>query len=404
MRKLGSLALVALLASTAVVACSSTPKGSSGTRIDTTGGDDSGSGTDDSGFVTTPTGGDDGGISGFEVGTVPTKPTADAGIGDACAATHQSAKMSPVDIFIMQDQSGSMSDTTMDGTTKWDAVAKAISTFVADPTNAGTGLGVGYFGLPDAADPFGGDSCNASDYAKPDVAIATLPGVASAINASYAAHSPTSGTPTAAGLEGAIQYARTWKAAHADHVVVVLFATDGLPNECSPTDQTGLANIAKTAFTGSPSIPTYVIGVLAPGDVSMGQPVLDAISNAGNGAPAFIIKSMSDSVETAFTTALAKIRGSSLQCNYPVPTGSGVDYTKVNVAVTDSSGKSSIVPYVGSAAGCTTAGGWYYDVDPAKGTPKQILTCDATCTTLKATTIGTVDIQLGCQQVTMIPM
>src|SRR5262249_54229158 len=128
----------------------------------------------------------------------------------------------------------------------------------------------------------GGDSCNAADYARPEVEIAALPGVASSIINSMSTHTPTTGTPTSAALQGAIDHAKAWSTAHANDAVAVIFATDGDPQECD----TNLANIdaiAAAGFNGTPKIPTFVIGVGS----SLSN--LNGIAAAGGSMAAFLV-------------------------------------------------------------------------------------------------------------------
>ncbi len=341
-----------------------------------------------------------GGGGGFDVaggGDIGGGPT-----DTSCASTSSAATLIPLDLFIMQDQSGSMRETTSTGATKWEAVKAALKSFMDDPTSAGIGVGIQYFGIEVASGPFGTkrSSCVAADYAKAEVEIAPLPGVEASILSSLAAHSPSTDTPTGVALQGAVDHAHAWQAAHPTHMVAVVLATDGLPTACSPQDIPGISAIASGAAAGKPAIHTYVIGVLSDTDLATGADGnLNSISKAGNGADAFIVKSTSTDVAKAFSDALKKIRGSALACQYTVPTGVGADYNKVNVVVT-SGGASTTIPYVVNAAGCDpTKGGWYYDVPPGTGTPTKILMCDATCKTLSADASGKINIAVGCATV-----
>ena len=390
LRRLTVLAgLTSLMAFSLACGATKDPGGDPGSLDDTGGsGDDSSAPFDIGG----PPPGED--AVGFDIKGADIGPPPDS----SCAAASSAATLIPLDIFIMQDQSGSMREKTSTGISKWEAVKAAIKTFMDDPASAGLGVGIQYFGIP-TTDPFGGraSSCNVADYTKAEVEIAPLPGVEAAIVASYAAHSPSTDTPTGVALSGAVQHGRAWATKHPDHVVIVLLATDGMPTACDPQDIPGISAIASSALAAKPSIHTYVIGVLSDSDLSAGADTnLNDISKAGNGGDAIIIKASSADVSTAFLAALKKIRGSALACAYTVPTGVGADYNKVNVAFT-TGGKSSVIPYVGSAAKCDpVTGGWYYDIPPASGTPTKILMCDATCKALSADPAGKLDIQVGC--------
>jgi hypothetical protein len=343
-----------------------------------------------------------------------------------CASETQTAKKLPLDMYVMMDQSGSMSDTVSGGATKWQAVTQALTAFVNDPKNAGLGIGIQYFGLPagGGAPPascmkdsdcivggtnygpcfgalppilpgicFGAsgssDSCTAADYAKPEVEIGTLPGVAGAITTSIGKHSPTSSTPTAPALQGAVDHAKAWATAHPDHVVIAVLATDGDPTECTPTDIPSISNIAMAALNGNPKIRTFVIGV------GTSTANLDGIAQGGGTAPAFIVDTNANVVQQ-FEDALKAIQGTALGCVYsiPAPTMGMLDYTKVNVQYTPGSGSPVVLGNVANAAACDpTKGGWYYDVPTA---PKQIILCDATCKVVSADAMGSVAVQLGC--------
>src|SRR5262249_15221272 len=144
-----------------------------------------------------------------------------------------------------------------------------------------------------------------ADYSSAAVEIAPLPGVAAEITGSYAHRAPTTGTPTAPALQGAINHAKAWESMHMDHVTVVVFASDGEPSECLPfADKSGIgsasdppgtytdplthtaqsiASIAADGAQGTPKILTFVIGV--------GKSVssLNTIATAGGTTSAFIV-------------------------------------------------------------------------------------------------------------------
>jgi hypothetical protein len=336
----------------------------------------------------------DGGAAFDVVGTVVDED-ADA----SCAKATENATPVPLDLFIMQDQSGSMKETTSSGVTKWDAIKAAFKAFLSDPSSAGIGVGLQYFGQAGLFSG-GASSCNVSDYSKADVEIAPLPGVASSIITSLALHTPFTDTPTGPALQGALAHAHAWQGSHPGHVVVVVLATDGMPTACTPQDIPSIAAFASAAAAEKPTLRTYVIGVLSDDDLAKGADTnLNDLSKAGNGADAFVIKTSSADVSKAFLAALMKIRGTALACEYLVPTGVGADYSKVNVVVT-SGGKSTTLSYVGSKAKCDpVSGGWYYDIPPESGTPTKILTCDATCGALTKDATGKVDIVVGCATV-----
>ncbi len=337
----------------------------------------------------------------------------------ACATESKTANPVPLDLFIMLDQSGSMSEALPNGGTRWSAVTTALKGFFSDPANAGLGVGLQYFPLDSgggacgifctvdadcggaACGPCfvgiclggggGGDSCNVADYAMPEVEIGALNAAqVSALTASVNAHGPTNNTPTGPALQGAVNHAKAWEIAHPTHKVAVVFATDGDPTECDPQDIPSIANIAQVALNGNPSVPTFVIGV----GPSLSS--LNAIAAAGGTGSAFLVDTGGNVVQQ-FQAALAAIQDSALGCEYtiPQPAQGMLDFGKVNVQYTPGNGgMPQVIGNVANAAACDPqSGGWYYDNNAM---PTKIILCDKQCTTVSADPNGKVDILLGC--------
>jgi hypothetical protein len=358
---------------------------------------------------------------------------------DQCAGETHEGKLTPVDVVIILDQSGSMS-TDVGGQTIWQLVTGALTDFVEAPESTDLGVGLQYFPLPDGpcdacnscfspnlqltdqttntcccsyptntscalpdgtACPSGGvcfqsqcysgganATCVAADYAALDVPIDILPTNETPIVASLAMHGPTGLTPTAPALEGAIQAAQAWASAHPEHAVAVVLASDGVPTECDPQDINQIATTVAAALAGSPSILTFVIGL---GDTQ----ALNAIAMAGGTQQAFLV-STNNMAGQAFLDALNEIKGSLLACEFdiPVPQMGELDYHLVNVQLTPAGGEPEIIPQVPSAADCTASGGWYYD-NPQM--PTKIVLCPATCDEVKALNEAAIEIVLGCQ-------
>jgi len=65
----------------------------------------------------------------------------------ACAMQSAVARTSPLDLYMMVDSSGSMTDKTAAGTTKWAAVQSAMGAFFNDPMSGGISVGLQYFPL-----------------------------------------------------------------------------------------------------------------------------------------------------------------------------------------------------------------------------------------------------------------
>ncbi|HEY2514232.1 MAG TPA: hypothetical protein VGI39_25370, partial [Polyangiaceae bacterium] len=346
----------------------------------------------------------------------------------ACASSTSRGQQAPLDMYIMLDQSGSMSEQVAGNTSKWAAVTGALNTFVSGTNTAGISVGLQYFGLPPGGgggttNPScpttcqqtsdcgatggpcvvgfcvgciaggtgggGADSCTAADYAKADVEIAALPGVGSAITASIAKHSPSTSTPTSAALQGAVNHAQDWAKSHTSDIVIAVLATDGDPTECD-TNLTNINAIAAAGVSGTPKVLTFVIGV------GPSSTALNGIAAAGGTTSAFLVDTTMN-VNQQFLDALNKIRGTALGCNYtiPVPTTGTPNYSEINVQYVPSGGGAPVlIPNVANASACPATGdAWYYDNPSA---PTQIVLCPGTCKTVEADQGGEVQILLGC--------
>ena len=241
-----------------------------------------------------------------------------------------------------------------------------------------------------------GTECSAAAYSTPAVPIATLPAGAQPLITSLRATMTEGRTPTAPALQGAIDHARSWAAAHQDHKVVAVLATDGLPTECTPTD---IGQVAAVAGTGG-QIPVFVIGVFTAEDTE--SPAnLNAIARAGGTGQAFIVQTNGD-VTQEFLAALDSIRGSALlSCELQVPPGDGtkgLDYFQVNLQMSPANGDTKQLVYVQNAAGCSGSPGvgWYYDVDPQAQTPTKIIVCPDVCSSFQALPGAKINLQIGC--------
>ena len=270
------------------------------------------------------------------------------------------------------------------------------------------------------------DVCDATQYATPVVPIAALSGSATGqaatLMTSLGQHSPDGYTPTGPALKGAIQYAQTYAGAHAGHKLAIVLVTDGLPlsftdyfdtatgiihygfprTECNPSDIPGIAAVAAGAASGTPAIPTFVIGVYSSAEGASIKGMLDQIATGGGTTSAVLIDTSStQDVATALQTKLADIRTKSIACDFQIPT-TGVSFDKVNVTFT-SGGTDVPIGHAGAAdgkmgTGCDSRGGWYYDTDYKNdaGTPSKITVCPATCQMLQSDLSGKVNVVLGC--------
>jgi hypothetical protein len=351
-----------------------------------------------------------GGLFGNDLGS---------GLGDAgaCVVDRRRGEGLPADIYIMNDQSLSMTCAVPTGGDRWTGMKTALTGFLNSPNAAGVGVGIQYFGQGNGVnDPNPGSSCDVALYTQPAVEIAPLPGNAAPIIASLN-RQPTTYTPTPAAIDGALAHAKTWAMAHPDHIVSVVLATDGQPNKCgNPNDRIGsVVASAATAFNGTPQLRTYVIGIIggaATGGRGGGcsqdpappnKPDLDRVAKAGGTDQAFIVDAATGDTSAQFLDALNRIRGAAvIPCQYILPPsqpGREIDPQKVNVTFAPGGGTPKGLLQAPDPGSCDpTAGGWYYD-DP--NAPKKILLCPKTCDAVKADAKAAVDVLIGCKTLTI---
>ncbi len=130
----------------ALIACGSTSGG--GTRTnDGQGGNSNGT----SGSSNNPSGGSSSpGAGGSNIiglsGSTGTPGGGAGGVGGAtCAATSVSAKLIPLDLYVLMDSSKSMNESTAGGATKWKATTDALKAFFSDAKSDGLSVALKFF-------------------------------------------------------------------------------------------------------------------------------------------------------------------------------------------------------------------------------------------------------------------
>jgi hypothetical protein len=415
-----------------------------------------------------PAGGADGGDGPAESSILLDTSTSDTPEETmSCASETQKAQRAGVDMFMMVDQSSSMATTTTAGQYKWQAVTSALQGFFQDAKSADLGVGIQYFPLlgqpekdctgndqcasTDGCVDYGNglwmctrlcenisdcgsnrecaesanpkiriclDTCDATQYAAPEVEIGPLSDPTQVLNLSVSLdmHGPLTFTPTYPALEGAIEHCNGWQALHPDRKVVVLLATDGMPSECNPIGAVdekaaiaAISALAASANSATPALRTFVIGVFGPEDLDAGSPQhnLDSIAKAGGTEKALIVDSSGD-VTKQFLAALEAIRTTALSCEFEIPKvgvdGGKIDLAKVNVLFTPGQGAAQPLFYVVDESACDPdLGGWHYDVAPANGSPSRIVLCANTCEKVKQDHEGRIDIEMGCDTRVKLP-
>jgi hypothetical protein len=328
---------------------------------------------------------------------------ADAGCGGITVA----GETIPLDMLLLFDRSKSMLCEIPAGGDRWAATKTALTSFLQNQAAAGINVALTYFGAaPPGGDP-GTSSCNPYDYQNPDVEFTALPAGATAIVNSLAAHTAQTDTPTVAALTGAINHAASWKADHLGHTVIVVLVTDGQPNACGSGSVTDVVDVAAQGLARA-KVPTYMIGILSPGNTCTldtnqpNQSDLDKVAMAGGTDKALVVDTTKDTGQQLVETFNKIRQNAQIPCEYSIPkstTGEKLDYNKVNVGYTDPMGNKHVVYYAEKASNCDPAkgDGWYYDSVPPTPAPTKILLCPSTCTAVTAKFGFVIGVTLGCE-------
>lgn len=333
-----------------------------------------GAGGTTTGASTSSTSGIGGGFN-IDAGTGGTEIIDDGG---ACTGSSVKASLTPLDMIVLLDRSGSMWGTS------WDGVTNALNAFFVDPKSTGISVGLVFFPSDNP-----NDDCVWTDYANLDVPVGVLPGNAQPLADAIedGADGGTGMTPTWGGLKGALYAATSYQDKNPTHKVVVVIATDGDPTSCAEEDAQAIADLAKSARNYN-GVLTYAIGVTG---ATMSN--LDKIAVSGGTTAAYDVTGN----VTKFAQAMADIRANALACELPIPpppAGQQLDTKKVNVNYTPGGATDPVtLPNVLSEQQCGTKMAWYYDNNQ---NPKKIKLCPSVCDALQGDSSAAMSVVFGC--------
>lgn len=309
---------------------------------------------------------------------------------EECVGEQYAGETIPLDVYIMFDQSCSMScDIDHEGccsrenpeeqdVIRIEPIREALNQFLTDPKSHGIGVGIGYFGHR----PGGQTSCEGEDYAAAAVPIQPLPGNYEALSSSVNSVVPTGETPTGPAIRGACSYAADWKQKNPGRAVVILLVTDGVPetpdSHCfgeNPSAIEDAMNAASECASANTPIKTYVLGIGHELDT------LNGIAREGGTRQAYLVEG--GDVSRAVLQALNAIRAdATIPCEFKIPQppdGRTLDYNLVNVGICDASGAPTQIYFASSPEACGDNPGWYYDDSTGE---RRIRLCEASCETV----------------------
>jgi hypothetical protein len=368
-------------------------------------------------------GGEDAGSAGGAAGSQ------DSGVTDACASISREPEQvevevetevqvevvvgGPVSLYVMLDQSQSMTDLSAGLATKWQVAVDSINAFVNDQASADVDMALQYFSLPN------GDCATGAGYDTPEVPMGRLPDHAPDISASLALHIPIGGggTPIEGALRGVTAYCERYKQdttmnPEGRNCVAVL-VTDGEPNGCNE-DWNVLVGIAADAYDNF-EVMTFAIGMdganfdlldligqAGHADCTPDPADLTWACNVSTGGMTFLealnlIREVTTELRTV-TQTKTEMQIQALECEWEIPEppeGEEFNRDKVNVEFTDTGldADKQIFGRVDSADECGSNLGWYYD-DP--NDPTRLIACEQACSTIQASETGKLNILLGC--------
>ncbi len=309
----------------------------------------------------------------------------------ACGVENDEATLTPVNMLVMFDRSGSMNNNN-----KWGQASGALVAFFQDPGTAGLRVALRFFPHDQPAAGCTNNQCSIPACAQPLVPIGPLTADPAPTDTqeqllvtAVTGNGPGNGggTPMYAALGGAESWATTYAKAHPTEKVVVILVTDGAPNGCD--EDIGNISQQAAAALASDSVYTYAVGLEGSNESDM-----DAIAQAGGTTKGFFIGA--GNAQADLLAALKAIQGSQVSCEFALPpsskSGQAIDPNKVNVNFTPGGGSTETLGQVADASECGN-GGWYYDNPTA---PTTITLCPSTCTTVQGDKNAKIEILLGC--------
>jgi len=184
----------------------------------------------------------------------------------------------PVDMYIMQDRSGSMGNDCNIGSgtnSKWCHAINALSGYFNSQQAAGNAAAIQFFPLPNHTSQLcaTGTGYDVAAAPTPPPAYTTLPTNTFDALLNSENDNGGGGTPTEAAIRGLVNF--TANNRRGGRVTIGILVTDGDPNGCDE-NLTDLSNLLQAHFTAT-TLRTYVIGMTGADDGNLEQ-----IAQGGN--------------------------------------------------------------------------------------------------------------------------
>ncbi|MBX3185314.1 MAG: hypothetical protein KIT72_01965 [Polyangiaceae bacterium] len=341
-------------------------------------------------------------------------------VPDACAGETIKAEPIPVDMYIVLDDSGSMSAAqsgigvvcpiaSLPGdNSRWCKSINALWGFINAPSSSDLGVALNYFNNR------AGTACTnplRSPGVNYGVGLATISPahigtLRASLDTAYPGGQGWTGTPTRPAVDGIISYTNSIvsSGARPGRKQVGVLITDGEPS-CGGAD---IGNVTRTHFTNT-GIPTFMIGMT--GLTTVGWNNLEAWANGsgaplhssycGNGASSCYHYSVGNGDATVFINVLQEIQRAAIACTLNIPTSSSgglLDPSTIEVTYTPGgSATPQTLTRVANAAACSGlpgTGEFYYDDNTL---PTQINLCPNLCDVVKLDHDAEINVEISCQ-------
>lgn len=310
-------------------------------------------------------------------------------IGCSCAAASVSSTLRDVTMYMLLDNSLSMS-----GSGIWTPAKNAVKSFLQDPGSASINLAFRMYG------DYPASGCNSSSCNGTACEAVVLSGPRLLSDTTYVTdlvnYIDPAGTipmtPHRAVLQGMANWATNWAIANPTDLTTLVYITDGgTVGACSSGGYNG---------TNAPTIAAPIGGVYASQGVAtyaVALPGADlTLLNeiAGQGGTTLIDLTGSSDVNADLTMALQAIQGALLSCAIPIPNASTVDPSGLSLTYVPTSGTDQVFSPVANLGACST-GAQYYLL-PDASNPTDVVMCPDICTTVRGDTGSAVEFAGGC--------
>lgn len=317
----------------------------------------------------------------------------DPNAGCACSSAAEQATLSPVDLYVFLDNSGSMNTNNPD---RWVEATDALTTFYQ--SSLSDDLNVAYRAYGN--NPSNGcddNSCSSAACADPEVVLGPLgPGVSATetalVNAISANSAPGgNGTPHQPVLGGMAQWGIAQATTAPTHTVANVYITDGDYNGCSTNTASNVGPIA-SAYANY-GVLTYIVALPGINGGVFNNFITD-VATAGGTTP-IDLRNSGNNVGTDLTNELVAIQNALASCNVTLANPSTIDPNNVSVDYLPN-GTTPATAYnqVTDAASCTGANDEFHLDDNTN--PTAVVLCPAACSVVQADSNALLQIVAGC--------